>query len=89
MDNRPPETRSRSSLYDLALGLGRVEGMVGQALTYLTDHSRRLDDHDKRITDIEKREYLQKGYIAAIAAIASLSATGVGWIVQNWDKLPL
>ncbi|QIG74591.1 hypothetical protein EVC11_009 [Rhizobium phage RHph_I20] len=90
MDHRPPETRSRSApLYDLAIGLGRIEGMVGQALTSLTDHSKRLDEHDKRLNEIEKHQYTQKGYIMAISAVAALIASAIGWLVEHWDKLPL
>lgn len=87
MDNRPTENRSRVALYDLALALGRVEGMVGQALTYLTDHGRRLDEHDKRITELETESKTRKAYIAGVAAVVATIVWVASYIFEHWDKL--
>lgn len=84
---RPPEARSRVALYDLALALGRIEGMVGQALTNLTDHAKRLEEHDKRISALETENHTRKAYIAGMVAVATIIVWVASYIIEHMDKL--
>lgn len=87
MEHKPPEARSRVALYDLALALGRIEGMVGQALHSLTNHERTLEEHGKRITALEAMASTQKAYILGAGAVVAAVWYAISFIIDHWEKI--
>lgn len=82
--NEAQQPRPQGRLYDLGLGIGRVEGMVGQALSYLSDHKKRLDDHEKRIHGLETRFAVLDAKVVVITALAASIVSAAGWFLQNY-----
>lgn len=87
MSTEPDRPSSPSPLFNIAQSLGRVEGMVGAAMTTLTDHNKRLENHDGRISDLEKKEAGRKGYIAGIAFAVSVVVAAINFAIQHWNLL--
>ncbi|WP_159953200.1 hypothetical protein [Rhizobium sp. 18065] len=89
IDNRTPDTqRPRpSAIFELALSVGELKGMVGQALTYLGDYGKKIEEHEKRIVELETQERIRKSQIALISALVTIVVSGLGWIIQNIDKV--
>lgn len=87
-DNRlPDQQRPRpSAIFELALSVGELKGMVGQALTYLGNYGEKIEEHEKRIVELETQERIRKSQIAVISTVVTVAVTAIGWVVQNIDR---
>jgi hypothetical protein len=86
-DNRMPDQQRRpSAIFELALSVGELKGMVGQALTYLGDYGKKIEEHEKRIVELETQERIRKSQIAIISTVVTIGVTLIGWVIQNIDR---